>query len=1029
MTKMNKILLCCAAALSLNFSPTAYGSVIYVSTDGTGSGTSWADATADLQSAIDNASAGDQIWIAGGTYKPSRLIKSTKSTSRAFFLKDGVSLYGGFSGTETATDGRACGDKHWEMEAVTILDGDDDTPDTWTRQIDPATTYRWTFATENNQVPGTKGNASHVLYCETEFTHPTYIDGVTIKGGNANVYQAKAAGGAVYALGSVHLANCIITENSAYFSVESTTNSDTMGGAVYMKGNGSVTGCLFKDNYSHSAYGNGLGGAIYSEGASISGCEFRSCVGLDMGGAVYMSGGSLNDCLFYGCYGSAGGAVYIASGTASDLRAIDCRALNGGAVYSCGTLKHLQAYQCYADAPEFGEALGGRGGAMFIASGSATGCVLTNNEAFKGGGVYIAATGKLVNSTIQNNKIRYDSQDLTNVATEGTSATVANTIHSCLTDLSNFVAPTDYDGRATLETIPEDIEQGDWQLAPGSEFIDTGEHTEGFADGNDPAGNPRISGAGIDTGAFEYQHPQAELPSVILTFADGTTSARIGTGGASGYEFFIDWGNGEKVSYTSQAYITHAITGNTVKIYGDVILVRAASQGVTAADFSNSQAMVQIMLGQNPMTTLTLGNHPSLTGLYAEQCRIGSIDVTGCPALKVLDLHENEISGTVDCSSMSALSKIDVADNKISSLILPKHNTLYEVDASGNLLQSVDIAGRAGVTEIALSGNSLKSVDLSGLTSLEALYLDGNALTTLDISPCTALEKIVASENLLTGIDLSKNKSLTGVYLQNNRLSAIDVTANPSVRWLNVGNNLIEHLDLSAQPYLSILIANGNRLSAIDLTGKSNISSLDLSDNRIATLDISSSGYLSQCHVENNLLESLDTSSNPYLYGLFCSNNRIAGLDLSKNTYLQRLEAAGNRLTMLDVTANGGLQSVFVQSNLMHTAQIDELIAGLPDVSSVSVTPETSFLRQLDVSDMPGTSEANIAAAQAKGWTVKADDAGVDTPISDGNKEIVSVRCYDLLGRPTDTDNEGIALRVTTYSDGSRQTVKTICGK
>ncbi len=69
----------------------------YVSPGGTGDGSSWAQATNDLQAAIDASENGDEIWVAAGSYKPTALIKSNKPTSKAFILKDGVSLYGGLT--------------------------------------------------------------------------------------------------------------------------------------------------------------------------------------------------------------------------------------------------------------------------------------------------------------------------------------------------------------------------------------------------------------------------------------------------------------------------------------------------------------------------------------------------------------------------------------------------------------------------------------------------------------------------------------------------------------------------------------------------------------------------------------------------------------------------------------------------------------------------------------------------------------------------------------------------------------------
>jgi len=159
---------------------------------GTTTGLTWTDAKTNLQDALALARAsGDvnEIWIAAGTYKPSH----SAQRARYFDLVSGVSLLGGFDGTEATPDDRP------ETGNQTILSGDlydDDLPGALNRE----------------------DNTLHVLYGYQEPNRLT-IDRLTISGGAADL--EVNCGGFIYTGGGmmvfqcdVIITNCEFTQNT-----------------------------------------------------------------------------------------------------------------------------------------------------------------------------------------------------------------------------------------------------------------------------------------------------------------------------------------------------------------------------------------------------------------------------------------------------------------------------------------------------------------------------------------------------------------------------------------------------------------------------------------------------------------------------------------------------------------------------------------------------------------------------------------------------------------------------------------------
>jgi hypothetical protein len=133
-------------------------------------GTSWGTAFQTVQKAIEMAGNGDEIWVAAGTYKPTKDKSGNASPSdprdKTFYIDtDGVWLYGGFAGTETALSQRVAGNE-------TILSGDIGTAGDST---DNCYTVMHLDGSGTSSSPNLVGISSN-----------TRINGFTIMEGNAN---------------------------------------------------------------------------------------------------------------------------------------------------------------------------------------------------------------------------------------------------------------------------------------------------------------------------------------------------------------------------------------------------------------------------------------------------------------------------------------------------------------------------------------------------------------------------------------------------------------------------------------------------------------------------------------------------------------------------------------------------------------------------------------------------------------------------------------------------------------------------
>ena len=277
--------------------------IIYVNAgiiaDAGNNGRSWEQAFANLPKALEEAERQNEaeIWVAKGRYVPGNSREST------FQLTEDVHLYGGFAGDE-----RLMAERDFELNE-TILDGDingDDSASSFTMHSE---------------------NAYHVVIG----AEGALIDGVTIRGGNANGtgYPDNCGGGVLLEGTAMSIANCHVIENYAgtgggmhLSSVSSLRLSNCRfehndatydGGGLYeATSNLNVTDCTFINNSALGDGGGGYGGgaALASGTSHFSRCEFIENHA-QAGGGLYArdSSASIENCLFSTNEAVSGAAV------------------------------------------------------------------------------------------------------------------------------------------------------------------------------------------------------------------------------------------------------------------------------------------------------------------------------------------------------------------------------------------------------------------------------------------------------------------------------------------------------------------------------------------------------------------------------------------------------------------------------------------------------------------------------------------------------------------------------------------------
>ncbi len=415
--------------------------VVYVKTDGDdgGDGASWGTAKATIQAGINAAAAkvgGDEVWIKTGTY------------SAGLTLKNGVDLYGGYSGT---------GSERNTSTYPTIIDA--------ARHIRAIKVSAFATATidgvEIEYGSSTNGGA---VYCSNAIL--TVND--TIFRGNWARY-----GGAIYAVTStLTVEDCVFDENTAAL----------YGGAIcFSRSKATITDSTFTQNWAH------CGAAFDCDYATDSLFQWNT---VSDNSAQYGAGGSCR--------------------WKSNVSILNNFFTNNLAQYGAGLYLYF-VNLVVADNLFDSNAATSRGGGVYVASYSVVDIInntMVKNSAHEGGGVcaLYKTTGTLANTVLRGNIAAHGGA----AYKDAWSALRLYSCCYYQNGLSQFAGGVVADpafGNFEADPLFEDYAAADYHLQAGpppSPCVDAGD--DSFVDPSwlDLDHNPRQVGQ-VDIGCYELQ--------------------------------------------------------------------------------------------------------------------------------------------------------------------------------------------------------------------------------------------------------------------------------------------------------------------------------------------------------------------------------------------------------------------------------------------------------------------------------------------------------------------------------------------
>ena len=893
--------------------------IIYVKTGSSGNGTSWTNARSDLKTAMDNATAGTQIWVAEGTYLP-------HSTDRnaSFIVPNDVQVLGGF-------------------------------PTTGEPELEDRDPQLYPTILSGNMGSASETNDNAFTVIQMVNTSNAVLDGFSIADGNANrqgdnqAEQLSSGGGMYLAATTANQAFSSTIRNCRFEN-----NIAISGGAIFIIGKESSTisptfeNCIFQNNRAE------FGGAIHNEAITLGSnnsffenCSFNNNEGIETGGALnnIANNGTIdfnfNACLFNTNESPVGGAIF----NFPNVGSITAQVTNS--IFYANTAESGGAIDNFA----FGED---------AISFTLSHCTFTGNRADVGAALSTFGAGAIINAT---NCIFWD-----NTAAENGGSTASN-FAGGITNFNfslvqeNTCSEAGFDancGNMIFNQNPlfVDIDNLDFTLAPCSPALNAG--TNAGIPLEDFNGNDRNFGGNTDLGAVEWNGLPTlialneVIPTHISCNGANNGSAQVNlSGGVTPYQFLWnnDIGNTQNPQNLApgsyQLSVEDAVgcrvtSSFTILEPTAVLATPNVLQSVTCFEGSDGSANISVEGGTMPYTflwsngsdmsalnnlnagshtvTVTDANNCETTALFQiEQAQEIVIDITidqsiSCFAVDNGAITANAVGGTgtlsfewnngANSNNLNNLSTgeycLTVSDqNGCTSTACLVLEGSEEIVTSTTVLQNVNCTGEnQGAASVSVEGGNMPYTFLwdNGASTATANQLSaGNHIVTItDANNCSTVAEVLITEPEALEVDILINNP-TSCGQNNGVLEAIGSggTGDYSYSWTN-NETTTSIASLTAGEYCVSLTDANNCTTSICTT-------LEMSEAMTATISLNQNLSCFEANDGSATVEAV-TGLAPFSYNWDNGETTATAIQLETGEHQVSITDAANCEEVLSIT-------------------------------------------------------------------------------------------------------------------------------